>query len=125
MMMPTGIGRRIAAAQTKRGAMRKQIALAILLALGASTLAYAESQEEQQACMNDAFQLCQNFIPDRTQVFTCLVNNRNQLSVACHTVMTPYFPPEPVALKKPLAPGPVSHDKSAAKTKGPLNLTPR
>jgi hypothetical protein len=54
-------------------------------------------------------------------VFTCLVNNRDNLSVACHTVMTPYFPPEPVAMKKPQ---PVAHDKSAAKTKGPLNIAP-
>jgi hypothetical protein len=105
--------------------MRKQIArqtaLAILLALGASTVAVAETPEEQQACTNDAFALCQNFIPDRTRVFTCLVDNRNNLSVACHNVMTPYFPPEPVALKKPQ---PVAHDKSAAKTKGPLNIAP-
>jgi hypothetical protein len=105
--------------------MRKQIArqtaLAILLALGASTVAVAETQEEQQACTNDAFALCQNFIPDRTQVFTCLVNNRNNLSVACHNVMTPYFPPEPVALKKPQ---PAPREKTAAKTKGPLNITP-
>jgi hypothetical protein len=105
--------------------MRKQIArqtaLAILLALGASTVAVAETQEEQQACMNDAFQLCQNFIPDRTKVFTCLVDNRSNLSVACHTVMTPYFPPEPVVLKKPQ---PAPREKTAAKTKGPLNITP-
>jgi hypothetical protein len=103
----------------------RQIALAILLALGAQTAALAETQEEQQACMNDAFQFCQNFIPDRNLVFTCLVNNRNQLSVACHTVMTPYFPPEPVALKKQPGPGPAPRDRSAAKSKAPLNITPR
>jgi hypothetical protein len=110
--------------QIRRKQIARQIALAFLLALGAETVALAETQEEQQACTNDAFQLCQNFIPDRNQVFTCLVNNRNQLSVACHTVMTPYFPPEPVALKKQTAPAPAPHDKSAAKTKGPLNITP-
>jgi hypothetical protein len=115
-----GSGRRIAAAQTKRGAMRQQIALAIVLALSAGTVALAETAEEQQACTNDAFQFCQNFIPDRNRVFTCLVNNRDQLSAACHTVMAPYLPPEPVALKKPPAP----HDKSAAKSKGPINLAP-
>jgi hypothetical protein len=108
--------------KTKRGAMRKQIALAIALALGASTVALAATQEEEQACTNDAFQFCQNFIPDRNRVFSCLVENRTQLSVACHTVMVPYLPPEPVALKKPPAPAP--HDKNA-KAKGPLNLTPR
>jgi hypothetical protein len=111
--------------QMERRQIARQIALTGLLALGAETAALAETPEEQQACMNDAFQFCQNFIPDRTQVFACLVNNRNQLSVACHTVMTPYFPPEPVALKKQPAPAAAPHDKSAAKTKGPLNITPR
>src|ERR1700704_5910990 len=104
--------------------MTKQIALAIVLALGAGTVALAETAEEQQACTNDAFQFCQNYIPDRNRVFSCLVENRNQISAACHNVMTPYFPPEPVALKKPPAPASTPHDKSAAKTKGPLNLTP-
>ena len=109
--------------KTMRGAMRKQIALAIVLALGAGTVALAATPEEEQACTNDAFQFCQNFIPDRNRVFSCLVESRNQLSVACHTVMVPYLPPEPVvALKKPSAPAP--RDKNA-KSKGPLNLTPR
>jgi hypothetical protein len=99
--------------------MMKRIALAILLALSAGTVALAETAEEQQACTNDAFQFCQNFIPDRNQVFTCLVNNRNQISAACHVAMAPYLPAEPVvALKKQSA-----HER-AVKTKGPLNLAP-
>ncbi|HEY3642763.1 MAG TPA: cysteine rich repeat-containing protein [Xanthobacteraceae bacterium] len=101
--------------------MGKQIALAIVLALGAGTVAFAETAEEQQACTNDAFQFCQNFIPDRNQVFTCLVNNRHQISAACHTVMAPYLPAEPVAaLKKQPASAPRERN---AKSKGPLNLT--
>jgi hypothetical protein len=103
--------------------MRKQIALATVLALGASTIALAATQEEEQACTNDAFQFCQNFIPDRNRVFTCLVENRQQISAACHTVMAPYLPAEPVvALKK--QPTPAPHDRNA-KSKAPLNLTPR
>src|ERR1700692_4609471 len=82
--------------QKKRGAMKKQIVLAIVLALGAGEVALAETAEEQQACTNDAFQLCQNFIPDRNRVFTCLVENKNQLSAPCHVVMAPYLPAEPV-----------------------------
>jgi hypothetical protein len=101
--------------------MKKQIALATILALGAGTVALAATADEEQACTNDAFQFCQNFIPDRNRVFTCLVSNKDQLSAACHTVMLPYLPPEPVALKK--QPVPAAHDKSA-KTKGPLSLTP-
>jgi hypothetical protein len=101
--------------------MRQQIALATLLALGAGTVALAETAEEQQACTNDAFQFCQNYIPDRNQVFTCLLNNKNQISPACRMVMAPYIQPEPVvALKKQAAP----HDHSPTKTKGPLNLAP-
>ena len=104
-----------------RGAMKKQIALAIVVALGASTAVLAETAEEQQACTNDAFQFCQNFIPDRNRVFTCLVSNKDHISAACHTAMAPYLPAEPVvALKKPSP----QHEPSA-KGKGPLNLTPR
>jgi hypothetical protein len=100
--------------------MKKQIAMAIVLALGASTVALAETQEEQQACSNDAFQFCQNFIPDRNRVFSCLAANKDRISVACRTVMAPYLPAEPVAaLKKPPAP----HEQSA-KSKGPLSLAP-
>jgi hypothetical protein len=105
--------------------MRNQIALAIVLALsaGAGTVALAATADEEQACTNDAFQFCQNYIPDRNRVFTCLVSNKDQLSAACHTVMAPYLPPEPVVLRKPSAPAP--HDRSAAKGKGPLNIAPR
>jgi hypothetical protein len=107
--------------------MKKQIVLAIVLALGAGKVALAETAEEQQACTNDAFQFCQNFIPDRNRVFTCLVENHTQLSPPCHVVMAPYLPAEPVvALRKPAAPAPHDKggDKGAAKTKAPLNLTP-
>ena len=103
--------------------MKNQITLAIVLALGASSAALAATAEEEQACTNDAFQFCQNFIPDRNRVFTCLVSNRDQLSVACHAVMAPYLPAEPVVLKKPPAPAP--HDRSAAKSKAPLSIAPR
>jgi hypothetical protein len=123
MMIRYGAGPTHWAAQTKRGVMKKQIALAIVLALSASSVALAETPEEQQACTNDAFQFCQNFIPDRNRVFSCLVSNKDRISLACHTVMAPYLPVEPVvALKKQPAPAP--HDRSA-KSKGPLNLTPR
>jgi hypothetical protein len=105
--------------------MRKQIVLAIVLALGAGTAATAATPEEEQACTNDAFQFCQAYIPDRERVFNCLVTNRQLISVACHTVLAPYLPAEPVvaAVKKPAA----AHDKGpdkSAKSKGPLNLAP-
>jgi hypothetical protein len=106
--------------------MRKQIGLAVVLALGAGTAAQATTPEEEQACTNDAFQFCQAYIPDRERVFNCLVTNRQQISVACHTVLTPYLPAEPVvaaATKKPSALRDKGPDKGV-KTKGPLNLAP-
>jgi hypothetical protein len=103
--------------------MSKQIALAILLALGAANLgmidsAQAQSPEEQQACTNDAFQFCQAAIPDRDKVFTCLASNRNQISPACRAVMAQYLPGE----TKRQASAPAR--EKAAKTKGPINIAP-
>ena len=103
--------------------MRKQIGLAVVLALGAGTAALAATPEEEQACTNDAFQFCQAYFPDRDRVFNCLVTNRQQISVACHTVLTPYLPAEPVvaaATRKLAAP----HDKTPPKSKAPLSLAP-
>ncbi len=94
--------------------------LAVGLALSAGTAAFGETAEEQQACMNDAFQFCGDAIPDRSKVFYCLVNNRNQISPACRVAMAPYLPADPeVAMKK----SPAQHEKGA-KSKGPLNIAP-
>jgi hypothetical protein len=112
------------AAPTQGGIMKKQIALVPVLIWGAISGALAQSQDDQQACTNDAFQFCQNFIPDRNRVFTCLVENRNNISAACHTVLTPYLPVEtPVVAKRQPAARP-KPDKST-KNKGPLNLSPQ
>ena len=102
--------------------MSKQIARAILLALGAANLGtinavQAQTPEEQQACTNDAFQFCQNAIPDREKVFLCLASNRQQISSACRAAITPYLPVE--AKRQASAP---AHEKAAKK--GPLNIAP-
>jgi hypothetical protein len=98
------------------GAMTKRTAIAFLMALSASTAAFAETQEEQQACTNDAFQFCQDAIPDRDRVFACLAQKRHVISPPCQAVMAQYLPAEPVA-KKPAA-------RKIAKNKGPLSLAP-
>ena len=48
--------------------MRIQIALAFAFLALAPVAASAETQEEQQACMNDAFNVCGHAIPDRDRV---------------------------------------------------------
>jgi hypothetical protein len=59
------------------------LAIALLLCLG-STPSHAEaSQEEQNACFNDAQRICPETIPDRDRVFHCLVGNKARLSKVC------------------------------------------
>src|SRR5690349_8073081 len=101
--------------------MTKRIAMLMLLALGAPGGALAQSQDEQEACTNDAFQFCQYAIPDRSRVFQCLAQNRHAISQACQVVMAQYLSPEP----PPPAPKKPPPAKKAASKKGPLQLTPQ
>ena len=57
-----------------------------------STAAIAQSAEEQQACMNDAFRVCSATIPDRARTTACMIQNKSQLSAACQMVMDKYSP---------------------------------
>ena len=75
--------------------MRIQAAPAVafvfaFLALAPVAAAAAESQDEQNACMSDAFSVCGHAIPDRSRVAACLAQNLNRLSAPCRTVMLRY-----------------------------------
>jgi len=65
---------------------------ALVMALFSST-AIAETSDERQACIGDAFRVCWAAIPDRNQVFHCLLDNRNRLNPACRVVMDQYRHP--------------------------------
>jgi len=65
----------------------------VILLLLAGAAAQAESRAERQACERDAFRVCGAAIPDRHNVFLCLMANRRALSPACRTVMTQYSRP--------------------------------
>ena len=41
----------------------------------------------EQACKNDAFRLCNDYIPDRAKVGACLRHNARALSPDCRTVV--------------------------------------
>jgi len=70
-----------------------RITLAVALTVATvSTGALAQSSDEQQACMNDAFRVCSATIPDRTKTIACMVQNKAQLSAACQMVMNKYAP---------------------------------
>jgi hypothetical protein len=73
--------------------MKTQVALAFAFLALAPVTANAETPEEQNACMNDAFAVCGHAIPDRDRVGACLAQNINRISVACRTVMQRYSKP--------------------------------
>ncbi|TFV75925.1 hypothetical protein E4K64_14660 [Bradyrhizobium frederickii] len=54
------------------------------------TTAFAQDNrgtaEQQAACAPDAFRLCSSYIPDPTDVATCLRQRRSELSVPCRSV---------------------------------------
>ena len=70
--------------------MKVQIALAVAFFALAPFSALAQSQDEQNACMNDAFSVCGHAIPDRERVGACLAQNIDRISPACRTVMQRY-----------------------------------
>ena len=82
-----------------------RITLAAAFALATlSTAALAQSSEEQQACMSDAFRVCSATIPDRARTTACMIQNKSQLSAACQAVMAKYAPAEPAPVQTAAAP---------------------
>lgn len=71
--------------------MQNRIRLAVILTAGVlSSAAFAQSAQEQQLCMDDAFKVCGHTIPDRTRTIACMVQNKSSLSSACQMVMDKY-----------------------------------
>ncbi len=66
--------------------IRTVFALA-LLALPAPVAAWADDQQDQQACMADAQIVCGQFIPDRERVARCLMANRSRISPTCREAL--------------------------------------
>ena len=75
---------------------RTTLALAVALTT-LSTGAIAQSAEDQQACMNDAFRVCSATIPDRNRTIACMVQHKAELSQACQMVMAKHSPAQPAA----------------------------
>jgi hypothetical protein len=83
--------------------MRIRATVAALLLALVPVAATAETPEERQACMDDAFNVCGDAIPDRDRVAACLARNISRISVACRTVMERYQTPEaPVVVSNKL-----------------------
>ena len=74
--------------------MKAKIALALVTFCVALTpvIVRADAQEDQQACMSDAFAVCGQFIPDRERVGSCLAANRSRISPACQQAINRFNP---------------------------------
>jgi len=53
---------------------------------------YPQSQEDQGACMTDAFTVCGQFIPDRERVAACLIANASHISPPCAEAIKRFVP---------------------------------
>ena len=73
--------------------MQNRIALAAAFTIVLSASAFAQTAEEQNLCMNDAFRVCSHTIPDRGRTVACMVQNKSQLSSGCQMVMDKYAQP--------------------------------
>jgi hypothetical protein len=104
--------------------MKKQFVFVLAVTLGSIGVSFAQgSQQEQEACMDDAFKFCGPAIPDRERVFNCLAQNKAVIAPRCLAMLTPYLPQEPptqVAKRTPK-----SKKKEAKKDGAPVNLNPR
>jgi len=73
-----------------------------------STAAIAQSAEEQNLCMNDAFRVCSHTIPDRGRTVACMVENKAKLSSGCQMVMDKYATPATTTAYAAPAPAPAA-----------------
>jgi hypothetical protein len=69
---------------------------AALISAFLCSAAVAETSEERSACIGDAFRVCWSAIPNRHDVFVCLMENRSRLNPACRVVMDQYRRPHRV-----------------------------
>jgi hypothetical protein len=101
-----------------------------------STAAIAQSSEEQNLCMNDAFRVCSHTIPDRGRTVACMVENKSKLSTPCQMVMDKYATPTTAtayAAPAPAAPvrtknasmKPIKTASNAQRPGKPLNILMR
>ena len=82
---------------TDRFSKRTIAAIQIAGALTAAAAMFAPlaAQAEvdgQQACMQDAFAFCGQFIPDRDRVGACLFANKSRISPPCREAIKRYTP---------------------------------
>jgi len=111
---------------------RIKFALALTVGLLAAGTAIAQTAEEQQACIDDAFRVCSATIPDRARTTACMIQNKTQLSAACRSVMAKYQPGPTAPIQPAVATStrsvtPLKPIRTAASARPgkPLDIRPR
>ena len=100
-------------------------ATAVSLAMLPSAV-QAYTQEQEQACTNDAFRLCMSDIPNVDAVTACMTRKKSQLSPGCRAQFRGPAPAAaaPVAAAgKPLNIAPATRTRKAVSTK-PVSTKP-
>lgn len=72
--------------------IKRSVLLGIVFALSASAVCaqgLEGTPEEREACMPDALNLCQAYIPDAERIKECLIQHVSDLSPACREVFGP------------------------------------
>jgi hypothetical protein len=78
---------------TERTIATIQIAVALTAAaIAFAPLAVQAQQDGKQACMQDAFVFCGQFIPDHERVGACLFANLSRISPACRELVKHFTP---------------------------------
>lgn len=70
--------------------MAIRLALAALLLAVSASATMAQSQQERQACSDDAMQFCGDFVPDHQQVYRCLLRQVRRITPDCRKVILRY-----------------------------------
>jgi hypothetical protein len=52
----------------------------------------AAPAEDSGSCMQDAFAICSQFIPNREGVASCLISNRSRVSAGCRAALAHFNP---------------------------------
>jgi hypothetical protein len=68
--------------------MKYPVAVALGFLALSSFGASADTPQERNACMGDAFRVCSHAIPSRDRVIACLYDNPGKLSTACRAVIS-------------------------------------
>ena len=88
------------ALQNSEGGMKIHCAIisAVFCLMLSPAALRADPQQGRQACMNDAFTVCGQFIPNRDRVASCLISNRSRISLACREALK-HFTPDTVSAR--------------------------